>query len=79
MISKFIKQTGPGNIMKGPPNDPSYPQSFNLPWNFADNETKMILGGVEHTIVELTATALKLRYSFEDAGVICTEEDSYEH
>ena len=59
--------------------DPSYPQVFSLPWNFVDNETKLILGGDEHTILELTATTLRLRYSFEDGGVIYTEEDSYEH
>jgi len=59
--------------------DPSYPQVFSLPWGFADNETKLLLGGDEHTILELTATTLKLRYTFEDAGVIYTEEDTYEH
>ena len=59
--------------------DPSYPQVFSLPWNFVDNETKLILGGDEHTILELTATTLRLRYSFEDGGVIYTEEDSYQH
>lgn len=59
--------------------DPSYPQIFSLPWNFADNETKLILGGNEHAILALTATTLKLRYTFEDAGIIYTEEDTYEH
>jgi len=59
--------------------DPSYPQIFSLPWNFADNETKLILGTDEHVILELTATELKLRYTFEDGGVIYTEEDTYEH
>jgi hypothetical protein len=59
--------------------DPSYPQIFSLPWSLAANETKLFVGPVEHTILELTATTLKLRYTFEDAGVIYTEEDSYEH
>ena len=59
--------------------DASYPQIVSLPWNFADNETKLILGGDEHAILALTATTLKLRYSFEDAGIIYTEEDTYEH
>jgi len=59
--------------------DPSYPQTFNLPWNFTANETKLFVGSVEHTILELTATRLKLRYNVEDAGVIYTEEDTYEH
>lgn len=77
---EVYKTNGTWEYNEGPSKcDPLYPQSFNLPWNFADNETKMILGGVEHTILELTTTSLKLRYSFEDAGVIYTEEDSYEH
>ena len=59
--------------------DPSYPQIFSLPWKFADNETKLILGTDENAILVLTATTLKLRYTFEDAGVIYTEEDTYEH
>jgi len=32
-----------------------------------------------NTIPELTATTLKLRYTFEDAGVIYREEDTYSH
>jgi len=59
--------------------DPSYPQIFSEPWSFTANETKIFVGTVEHTILELTATTLKLRYSFEDAGVIYTEEDTYSH
>jgi len=59
--------------------DASYPQIFSLPWSFAVNETTLFVGTVEHTILELTATTLKLRYTFEDAGVIYTEEDTYEH
>ena len=59
--------------------DPSYPQIYSQPWNFTANETKLFVGTVEHTILELTATTLMLRYSFEDAGVIYTEEDTYEH
>jgi hypothetical protein len=59
--------------------DPSDPQIFNEPWHFADNETKLFVGSVEHTILELTATRLKLTYTFEDGGVIYTEEDTYAH
>src|SRR5262245_55175528 len=49
--------------------DQSSPQLFSDPWSFIANETKLLIGGVEHTIVELTATTLKLRYNFEDSGV----------
>lgn len=77
---EVYKANGMWEYNEGPTKcDPLYPQSFSLPWNFADNETKMILDGVEHTILELTATSLKLRFSFEDSGVTYTEEDSYEH
>ena len=59
--------------------DQSYPQIFSEPWSFAANETKLFVGTVEHKILELTATTLKLRYTFEDDGVIYTEEDTYSH
>ena len=77
---EVYKTNGTWEYNEGPSKcDPSYPQIFSLPWNFADNESKLILGGVEHTILELTATKLKLRYPVEDSGVIYTEEDTYEH
>ena len=59
--------------------DASDPQAFNLPWSLSTDETKLILGGGENIILELTTTALKLRYTFDDSGVTYTEEDSYEH
>jgi hypothetical protein len=31
--------------------DPSSPQIFSLPWSFTNNETKMLVDGVEHTIL----------------------------
>ena len=77
---EVYKTNGTWEYNEGPTKcDPSYPQIFSQPWHFADNEIKLILGGDEHTILELTTTTLKLRYSFEDAGVIYTEEDSYVH
>jgi hypothetical protein len=69
----------PWSIMKVPPNVTSYPQIFSEPWNFAAGETKLFVGTVEHTILELTATTLKLRYTIEDAGITYTEEDTYSH
>jgi len=59
--------------------DASFPQVFSDPWRFTANETKLFKGTVEHTIIELTATTLKLQYSFEDAGITYTEVDSYSH
>ena len=60
--------------------DPSNPQIiYSEPWSFTSNEAKVMVGTVECTILELTETTLKLRYSFEDAGVIYTEEDTYKH
>ena len=59
--------------------DPSYPQVFNEPWSFTSNETKLFVGPVEHTVLELTETTLKLRYSFEESGVTYTVEDTYRH
>lgn len=59
--------------------DQSSQQIFSEPWRFTANETKIFVGAVEHTVLQLTSTTLKLRYSFEDAGVIYTEEDTYSH
>ena len=33
--------------------DPSYPQAFTLPWHLDASETKLIVGGIEHTILGL--------------------------
>ena len=75
-----FKTNGIWEYNEGPTKcDPSYPQVFTEPWHFADNETKLFVGTVECTILELSDTTLKLRYSFEDAGVTYTEEDTYEH
>jgi hypothetical protein len=74
------KTNGMWEYNEGPTKcDPSYSQIFSEPWSFAANETKLFVGTVEHTILELTATTLKLRYTFEDAGVTYTEEDTYSH
>lgn len=59
--------------------DPSYPQVFSEPWSFTNNETKLWIGSVEHSILELATTTLKLRYTFEDAGITYTEVDTYSH
>ena len=60
--------------------DPMSPQIvYSEPWSFIDNETKVLVGNVDCTILELTETTLKLRYSFVDAGVTYTEEDTYRH
>ena len=58
---------------------PLNPQEFSDSWHFAANETKLVVGTDEISILELTATTLKLRYTFEDAGVTYTEEDTYGH
>jgi hypothetical protein len=77
---EVYKTNGTWEYNEGPSKcDPSYPQIFSLSWNFADNEAKLMLGGDEHSILELSVNRLKLKYSFEDAGVVYTEEDTYEH
>jgi hypothetical protein len=52
---------------------------YSEPWIFTANETKVTVGTIECTILELTETTLKLRYTFSDAGVTYTEEDTYKH
>jgi len=77
---EIYKTDGTWEYNEGPTKcDPSYPQAFSEPWSFTANETNMFVGTVEHTILELTATTLKLRYSFEDSGITYTEEDTYSH
>lgn len=58
---------------------PANPQEFSDSWHFANNETKLFVGVDEITILELTETTLKVRYTFEDAGITYTEIDTYGH
>lgn len=78
---EVYKTNGIWEYNEGPTKcDPGNPQVvYSEPWSFAANETKVIVGGVECTILELTETTLKLRYSFVDSGVTYTEEDTYRH
>ena len=55
------------------------PRYISEPWSFISNETKVLVGTVECTILELTSTTLKLQYTFDDAGVTYTEVDTYRH
>ena len=60
--------------------DPTEPQVvYSEPWSLIANETKIMIGTSECTILELTDTTLKIRYTFVDAGVTYTEEDTYRH
>ena len=78
---EIFKTNGSWEYDNGPtkciPSDPQI--VYSEPWSFTANETKIIVGTVECTILELTETTLKLRYSFVDAGVTYTEEDTYRH
>jgi hypothetical protein len=75
-----FKTNGIWEYNEGPTKcDQSSPQVFTEPWSFSADETKLFEGAVEHTILELNASMLKLRYSFEDAGVTYTEVDTYSH
>jgi len=77
---EVYKTDGTWEYNEGPTKcDPSYPQVFSEPWSFTSNETKVLVGTTECTLLELTATTLKLRYSFEDSGITYTEEDTYSH
>jgi hypothetical protein len=74
------KTNGMWEYNEGPTKcDPLYPQVFSEPWRFTANETKLFVGTVECTIIELTATTLKLQYAVEDAGVTYMEVDTYGH
>jgi len=77
---EVYKTDGTWEYNEGPTKcDPSYPQAFSEPWSFTANETKLLVGTDEIEILELTATKLKVRYSFEDAGITYTEEDILSH
>ena len=77
---EIYKTNGTWEYHEGPTTCyPLDPQEFSDSWHFADNETKLLVGSDELSILELTATTLKLRYTFEDDGVIYTEEDTYSH
>src|SRR4030095_93117 len=78
---EIFKTNGIWEYNEGPTKcDQSSPQIvYSEPWSFTANETKLFVGTVECTILELTSTTLKLRYSFQDAGITYTEEDTYRH
>ncbi len=75
------KSNGTGDTDEGPARcDPSDPQAWPFVWEFADNETKLVLDYfVESTLVELTETTLKLTYTFEENGVTYTIDETYGH
>jgi len=74
------KTNGTWEYNEGPTKcDQSFPQIFSEAWRFTADETRLFIGTSECTILELTSNTLKLRYSFEDAGVTYTEEDTYGH
>lgn len=77
---EVYKTDGVWEYNEGPTKcDASSDQVFSDPWRFAESETKLIVGEQEHKILELNANTLKLQYSFEDAGILYTEVDSYSH
>jgi len=59
--------------------DNADPQTYSLTWSFTSNETKLILDGDEYNLVELTATKLRISYSYVDTGVTYTEEVTFGH
>jgi len=60
-------------------NDPD-PQTWTATWELIDNESKIIFDGYDkYTLVELTATTLKLSSTFEENGVTYTQDEAYSH
>jgi len=58
----------------------SDPQAWPFVWEFADNETKLVLDYFgEFTLEELTTTILKFSSTFEENGVTYTIEETYSH
>ena len=75
------KSNGTGDTDEGPTRcDQSDPQAWPFVWEFADNETKLILDYFgEFTLEELTTTTLKFSSTFEENGVTYTIEETYSH
>ena len=59
--------------------DPLDPQTYSVDWVFTNNETKIEVGGEEFNLVELTATSLKISYSYNVAGVTYTDTVTFGH
>ncbi len=71
---------GTGETNEGPTKcDAMDPQSEPLIWSFADNESKLVINFEELTLIELTASVLKLRSTFVDVGVTYTQEFTFGH
>jgi|SRR4030095_3632589 hypothetical protein len=75
------KTNGIWELNEGPAKcDASDPQTWTLPWTFADNETKLIFDGTdEYTLLELTATTLKFQSTFVENGITYTQVETYGH
>ena len=55
-------------------------QTRTAPWVFTDNETMLVFSGYdEYTLVELTATTLKMSHTFLEGGVIYTHNETFGH
>ncbi len=59
--------------------DPGDAQTYSRTWYFTANETKLVVDGQEFTIIELSATSAKIRYTYELNGVTYTDEITYGH
>ena len=58
---------------------PLAPQTSSWPWSFKDNETILLFRGTEYTLVELSATTLRLRNNYNNAGMSYILETTYGH
>lgn len=60
--------------------NPLDPQTFTAPWEFTDNENKILYDGFdEYELTELTATTMRLRSTFVENGVTYTHFETFGH
>jgi len=75
-----FKTNGTAEVNEGATKcDPTDPQTFSISWSFTANETKLVVDGEEFTLTELTATTIKIKDTYVDAGITYTDEITFTH
>ena len=65
------------DLLNGSPSDP---QTWTTTWMLIDNESKIRYdNSYEYTLVEVTATTLRLSATFVENGVPYTHHETYGH
>ena len=75
-----FKTNGTADVDEGATKcDPLDPQTESITWSFTNNETKVEIDGAEYTLVELTATTIKVSDTYVFGTTTYTDEITFSH